>query len=564
MPFSRRRACAALAVAAFAAAPAAAEAAATASNSGGVLTITADAQGAKDNVGGTPGAITLSAGLFAPALGTVTGCSGGPDTYTCNASKVVFNGNSGVDELLSSVRGAAEHEFHGEGADDDFSTTADDLTGKVVAYGGSGDDALDGGSGNDLVDGGPGKDNQVRGDAGNDEVYGGDGDDYVLGMGGDDKVDGGAGNDDVRGDGLTEDDDVDFNGADGNDQVFGGEGDDELQGNLGADQFHGGGGSDTVTYDQRRGAGSLSISLDNAANDGASGENDNVGPTGDVENLEGPYDGAVTLIGNDGPNKIDTLTGGTATIDGKGGDDRVNVRTSGGLTATVAGGAGNDQIDGGGSADTIDGGDGADTIFASAGDDLVTGGPGADSIEASAGNDKVFANDGVKDTVGCGVGADEATADAIDVVNADPGSLCEVVNTVQGPGVGGPANNNPNTPAPQGIGQNVTVNGTTFRVPASGTFSLGIANLNPFPVQATTKLVSKNAIASAKKKKIALGGGSAVIKASSTGKIRIKLSKAGKKALKKNKKIVAIATTTLKGPNGVTGTVTNSLTLRRK
>ncbi|RHW23277.1 calcium-binding protein [Nocardioides immobilis] len=129
-----------------------------------------------------------------------------------------------------------------------------------------------------------------------------------------------------------------YNGTSGNDTFV------EDPTDLAADIFHGLGGTDLVTYAQRSVA--LDVSLDGVANDGASGECDNVGT--DVEYVVGGPAG-------------DRLTGS-------------------GLADRLDGGPGNDILTGGNGADRFYGRDGMDTIRARDGErDVVLDlGPGSD------------------------------------------------------------------------------------------------------------------------------------------------------------------------------------------
>jgi Ca2+-binding RTX toxin-like protein len=68
-------------------------------------------------------------------------------------------------------------------------------------------------------------------------------------------------------------------------------------------------------------------------------------------------------------------------IDGAGGNDRIDIASDLVVNATITGGAGNDRIQAGG---------GIDTITGDAGNDWLRGGDGDDSIDAGAGNDHVF------------------------------------------------------------------------------------------------------------------------------------------------------------------------------
>jgi hypothetical protein len=155
----------------------------------------------------------------------------------------------------------------------------------------------------------------LTGTAGPDVIAGEGGDDTIKGLGDSDKLCGGTGDDSLSG----------FDGAD---TLNGGAGADTLgEGSAGggADVLIGGSGIDAANYGAR--AVALSISIDNAANDGAAGEGDNVRT--DVENLFGGGAG-------------DTLTTSGSTLAnrvfGRGGGDTLNV---------ADGIAGNDLVDGG-------------------------------------------------------------------------------------------------------------------------------------------------------------------------------------------------------------------------
>src|SRR4051794_31419978 len=121
-------------------------------------------------------------------------------------------------------------------------------------------------------------------------------------------------------------------GAAGDDELFGKAGNDILNPGSGTDDdLSGGDGTDTVTYADRSVA--LNISLDNAANDAAAGEKDNV--ESDIENV--------------------TSGSGNDTITGNGSANALN------------GGGGNDTINGAGAADVLTGGAGDDTPNGAAG-----------------------------------------------------------------------------------------------------------------------------------------------------------------------------------------------------
>jgi Ca2+-binding RTX toxin-like protein len=219
---------------------------------------------------------------------------------------------------------------------------------------------------------------------GNDEpntISAGSGLDLVFGLGGDDHLSGG--NDD---DGLIAGagDDV-LEGGLGDDTLAGEGGDDTLDGGFGEDDLAGGADVDIATYAAR--AQRVAVTFDNAANDGESGESDNVRT--DIENATGghgddhlrvplfdvngsPVPGAHTLDGGPGD---DTLLG-FATLLGGDDDDLL----SGG--PTQRGGGGNDELDGTGlNGDSLDGGPGDDVLDGGHGGDDLVGGPGTDRAE---------------------------------------------------------------------------------------------------------------------------------------------------------------------------------------
>jgi Ca2+-binding RTX toxin-like protein len=378
---------------------------------------------ADDTVVGGPGADTVTGGdgndgfvAGGPGNDTVSGGVGNDSVYgdcgggcgTAAPGDDVVNGDAGDDYVIGE---AGRDTVSGGDGDDytagdcDFSNCSSGTAGNDAVSGDAGDDEAYGEAGDDIVHGGDGDDtvygdnnnsqggaDQVFGDAGDDDVRaqkgndtadGGDGSDYVaVGQGddtasggagddtvyggsGSDTVDGGAGADDVYGDcgGYHECGD----GTDGNDTVLGGDGDDFSEADGGTDTIDLGNGIDQVEY-QNNVDGSpypVSVTLDGAANDGGSGENDNVA-TEDVA--------------------IDCC------------DDQAG--------ATLVGDAGTNVLDGSAAGDTIDGGGGNDFLYANDGDDTIN------------------ANDGFADRVDCGRGNDVANVDEFDQVSGD----CETVN----------------------------------------------------------------------------------------------------------------------------------------
>ena len=177
-------------------------------------------------------------------------------------------------------------------------------------------------------------------------------------------VNAGAGNDVVTGVGAFGADPgwwmspIHMNGEAGADKLTGGLADDEIDGGSekdtlsafkildGEDVFVGGLGIDTVSYSNRTAA--LSLTLDDAANDGAAGEGDNLL---EIENVIG------------GKNN-DNIDGGPLT-----------------MKNTFRGGTGNDDLFGGPGADSLQGDGGADDLFGEAGKDTLN------SLDGVNGND---------------------------------------------------------------------------------------------------------------------------------------------------------------------------------
>lgn len=158
-----------------------------------------------------------------------------------------------------------------------------------------------------------------------------------------------------------------LNGADGNDTLMGAAGVDVLEGGLGSDRLVGGagadvfagdGGIDYVDYATR--SADVTASIDETANDGETGENDNITPT--VERIRG--------------------------------------------------GAGNDTLVGDAAANVLYGGAGNDLLIANAGNDVLYGEQGDDTLNAQG--DPTFT-----DRLFCGADIDSISSDPSDIKNAD-------------------------------------------------------------------------------------------------------------------------------------------------
>ncbi|MGH2680716.1 MAG: calcium-binding protein [Actinomycetota bacterium] len=232
---------------------------------------------------------------------------------------------------------------------------------------------------------------------------------------------------------------LDVSGGDGNDTLNGGSqadildggaGDDTLDGKGLDDILIGGADTDTADYD---GIPDRIVSLDGIANDGAVGENDNVG-TEDVTTANGND----TLTGDANANRFvsgngdDTLSGGPGGDILNGGNDVDTVDYSsaaGPVVMTIGGGANdgelgeNDNVSisvenviGGPDDDTITGSTVANRLSGGVdptpavddgdtGNDTLMGGLGNDTLNGFDGDDELF-GEGDADRLNGGVGAD--------------------------------------------------------------------------------------------------------------------------------------------------------------
>lgn len=103
---------------------------------------------------------------------------------------------------------------------------------------------------------------------------------------------------------------------------------------------------------------------------------------------------------------------------------RTGTRKADKLTGTVRGdrllgGRGADLLRGGPGDDCLLGEQGNDRLDGGPGADLLDGGPGSDRIKGGAGNDRVEARDKRRDSIACGAGIDQVTADRKDRVARD-------------------------------------------------------------------------------------------------------------------------------------------------
>jgi Ca2+-binding RTX toxin-like protein len=228
----------------------------------------------------------------------------------------------------------------------------------------------------------------------------------------------------------------------------GGPGNDTLRASTFA-LLDGGAGGDTMEgtdaeVDYRARVNAVIVVGNGVADDGETGEGDNVSPNvGFV--LGGSAGDTFTDISADGRGGNDTfissargvfcaggsgddvLIGGAHNdfcFGGRGEDDLNGGGGSDDLGGnrgadTIRGGPGGDFLDGGFGADTIRGGAGRDFLSGGSGDDLLIGGDGREyQIRGGGGDDTLRARDGLRERVGGGRGSDRARVDRIDAVSS--------------------------------------------------------------------------------------------------------------------------------------------------
>ena len=353
-------------------------------------------------------------------------------------------------------------------------------------------DVFRGGSGNDTVSyagtvgdltltlDGVANDGAENDDIGSDieNLIGGLGSDHLVGDGGPNRLDGGQGDNVLEG---GSGDDTLIGGMNA-DSLYGGPGNDALTGHDSGDLLDGGTGADTfpdapccgvpenlysdqISYAGR--AEGVSITFDGVANDGAPGENDNVGSArrgaagGDGNDT---LSGGFSEFGNGGDDTFISACGtGSASTSYHGGSGRDTVAMApgcGGVVASLAqvggnsydggvlakgsgggalreqiandvenlvGGDGNDDLTGNDTMNVLDGGAGDDRLTGLEAADQFKGGPGTDTVDYFDGHNGVTvtldgqANDGTP--------ANGATAAENDFVGSD----VENVNGSQGP-----------------------------------------------------------------------------------------------------------------------------------
>jgi Ca2+-binding RTX toxin-like protein len=232
----------------------------------------------------------------------------------------------------------------------------------------------------------------------------------------------------------------------GTNHVLGGPGADDLSSALGTNYLDGGADGDTISggiadYSSRTNG--VVVDTDGAADDGETGEGDNV-KSSVYFVLGGSGNDDITASAADGGDGDDKLTGtGTncGLFGGHGDDELIALGNDCGLFGDqdndklvggpgfdyLEGDAGNDTLSGRARGDTLVGGGGADTLRGEAGNDVLSGNQGNDKLNGGTGRDRFFggggndtllARDGERDRVNGNSGTDRGHVDGggLDVV----------------------------------------------------------------------------------------------------------------------------------------------------
>jgi hypothetical protein len=243
----------------------------------------------------------------------------------------------------------------------------------------------------------------------------------------------------------------------------------------------------------------------------------------------------------------DTLNGsGLAnTLLGGAGDDAIS---GGGGLDLLQGGDGNDSLGGDGDADTVqgdsgddsvDGGAGEDLLAGGSGNDTVTGGADADSLNAGTGADTLKSRDGVVDIVTCGTDADpdKTEADASDKLSGDC-ALTAVEAAF------------------------VSISGRAVRIARNGTVAVMVSCRRAAAACAgaltleTSGKVRTAARRRPKPRKLRLGSSRFSIPAGKTSTVKVRVSKAVRRVIKKRGSVRVSARATGKGARPISATFT--------
>jgi Ca2+-binding RTX toxin-like protein len=389
----------------------------------------------------------------------------------------------------------------GHGGSDTITATGGGTTGSAI------DEQVQfvGGAGDDTLTGSTNRD-VLFGEGGEDELSGRNSDDFISGGEADDVLDGG-----IRFDDLY--------GGPGDDELHGGEGDDVLDNSAGDDLLDGGPEAQIGDGDQVR------------------------------HGIMTPTAGVTLDLGVAGPQ----VTGGAGV------DTLVDVEGLGGTGFDdVLRGDGDDNVlDGDPGNDTVHGGAGQDAVTGGSGNDVLVLGPNQDTASAGAGADFVDSVDGGFDTVDCGLDVDAFSTDAGDLLTG-----CE------GPAGGGggpvtPPPPPPPPPAPPGprTGElRATVTAPRSIKARKGAISFKVG----CPATATGSCrITATVRAKVGKRTRKLGASGLVLAPGAQRTVKVKLTSAARRLLRRKRKLKATIRLTVRDDVGAGRTANRKVTLKR-
>ncbi|MEH6834201.1 MULTISPECIES: M10 family metallopeptidase C-terminal domain-containing protein [Falsihalocynthiibacter] len=349
----------------------------TASRAGVVTAMRSDIIAIQD-LYGTPGASSVSAGNTTYGVGNTHGgymadlwnATVSPNASIYGGDPITFTiyDRDGIDIInFSNDTNNQRIELRAGYVSDAFG-----LIGNIAISAGTTIEHYIAGSGQDRVTGNSAR-NYIDGRDGNDVLIGYGGNDRLLGGNGNDRLVGGTGNDQLEGGNANDR----LEGGYGDDRLFGGYGEDTLLGDDGNDRLEGGYANDLLGG----GEGNDTV-LGEAGNDDLYGANGN--------DLLGGGDGSDALHGGNGADRLYGADGNDA-IYGDAGNDRVY---GGDGNDLIGGGSGDDFVFGDAGEDRLYGGYGNDTLYGGSYSDLLDGGPGSDLFNGGGSSDEITGGSG--------------------------------------------------------------------------------------------------------------------------------------------------------------------------
>jgi Ca2+-binding RTX toxin-like protein len=335
---------------------------------------------------------------FDPATGLLTATGDNLDnTITVSrdvAGAILINGGAvPIVGGTPSIANTTQIQLSGRGGDDVIAADGS-LTVPMTIDGGAGDDTITGGGGADVLYGGAGND-IVTGGRGNDTAFLGAGNDRFIWNPGDgsDVVEGQSGFDTLEFNGSNVGETIDISANGERATVFRNVGAVTMDLNgVERIELAAKGSADNIVVNDLTGTDVKQVAIDLAGNGAGDGQPDTVtvNGTGGNDRINVAISGASVVV--KGLSAQVTIDGAEASndslvINGLSGNDSINA-------SALAAGRINLVIDGGAGNDTIIGSRGNDKLIGGEGNDVVTGGAGNDVAMLGAGDDRFIWNQG--------------------------------------------------------------------------------------------------------------------------------------------------------------------------